>query len=208
MASQAKDLQKAIDDYGAISVPYRSQRQQTEKQDAYNKRLAEVVNKFKQETQEIHVKMQQHLDLVKRRQTLGYNESSASLNGNGDNEALLQQELELDHDELKVQGEAAYMEDVIKQRQEELNNVEQFMTDINDIAKEINTKVHDQRADLVEIDGNAGEALDNAKDAEQNIEEAQEHQKKGGRCMYWVVGALGAGALVIILIVVLTLVNK
>jgi len=46
------------------------------------------------------------------------------------------------------------------------------MTDINDIAKEINTKVHEQRTDLVEIDANAGEALDNAKDAETNIEEA------------------------------------
>lgn len=43
-----------------------------------------------------------------------------------------------------MQGEAAYMEDVIKQRQEELHNVEQFMTDINDIAKEINTKVQVQ----------------------------------------------------------------
>ena len=46
------------------------------------------------------------------------------------------------------------------------------MTDINDIAKEINTKVHEQRADLVEIDANAGTALENAKDAETNIEEA------------------------------------
>ena len=57
MTTQAKDLQKQIDDYAQISVPYRSQRQQQEKQEAYNKRLAEVVNKFKQEWQEIHVKM-------------------------------------------------------------------------------------------------------------------------------------------------------
>ena len=111
----------------------------------------------------------------------------------------------MDVEELKVQGEAAYMEDVIKQRQEELHNVEQFMTDINDIAKEINTKVHEQRADLVEIDANAGTALDNAKDAEQNIEEAQEHQKSGGKCMYWVVGVLSIAVLIIILIVVLKL---
>jgi hypothetical protein len=49
------------------------------------------------------------------------------------------------------------------------------MTDINHIAKDINAKVHDQRSDLIEIDHNAGEALDNAKEAEKNIEEAQEH---------------------------------
>jgi t-SNARE complex subunit (syntaxin) len=81
------------------------------------------------------------------------------------------------------------------------------MTDINSIAKEINTKVHDQRSDLIEIDTNAGSALENAKEAEKNIEEAQEHQKSGGKCMYWTVGIIGIGALVIILIVVLALVK-
>ena len=79
------------------------------------------------------------------------------------------------------------------------------MTDINDIAKEINTKVHEQRADLVEIDQNAGTALDNAKDAETNIEEAQKDQKSAGKCLYWVVGVLSVAVIIIILIVVLSL---
>ena len=81
------------------------------------------------------------------------------------------------------------------------------MTDINDIAKEINTKVHEQRTDLIEIDNNAGTALENAKDAEKNIEEAQEHQKSGGKCMYWTVGILSIGVIIIILIVVLSLIK-
>lgn len=123
MNDQSKVLQKDIDDYGQISVPYRSQRQQQEKQEAYNRRLAECVNKYSKETQEIHIKMQQHLDLVKRRQTLMYNESSTSLHGDEENQQFLQQE-QLDVDELRVQGEAAYMDDLIKQRQDELNNVE------------------------------------------------------------------------------------
>ena len=54
------------------------------------------------------------------------------------------------------------MEEVIKQRQEELNDVEALMGDINSIAKDINKKVHEQRNDLVEIDHNAGIALENA----------------------------------------------
>ena len=122
---------------------------------------------------------------------------------NSDSQALMHEQLDVE--ELKVQGEAAYMEDVIKQRQEELDNVEQFMTDINDIAKEINTKVHDQRTDLIEIDANAGTALDNAKEAEQNIEEAQEHQKSGGRCMYWTIGIILLALAIIIFIIVLSL---
>ncbi len=204
MNTQAKDLQKQIDDYGQISVPYRSQRQQQEKQEAYNRRLAEVVNKYKQETQEIHVKMQQHLDLVKRRQTLAHRDSTASLARDESRQSLVHDQL--DQEELRVQGETAYMEDVIKQRQEELNNVEQFMTDINDIAKEINTKVHDQRKDLIEINANADTALTNAEEAEKNIEEAQEHQKTGGKCMYWTIGVVSIFVLIIILIVVLKLV--
>jgi|Transcript_37604 t-SNARE complex subunit (syntaxin) len=79
------------------------------------------------------------------------------------------------------------------------------MTDINTITKDINSKVHEQRTDLVEIDHNAGEALTNAKEAEENIEEAQEHQKSGGKCMYWTVGVAGVGAIVVILIVILSL---
>ena len=167
----AKTLQTAIDEYSNISVPYRSQRQQQEKKEAYSKRLLDSVNKYKQETQEIALKLQQHIELVKRRQSLMYNESDSNLHRDEENQQLVQ----LDMEELKVQGEAAYMEDVIKQRQEELNNVEQFTTDINHIAKDINTKIHDQRGDLVEIEANTGTALDNAKEAEKNIEEAQEH---------------------------------
>ena len=79
------------------------------------------------------------------------------------------------------------------------------MTDINDIAKEINTKVHDQRSDLIEIDANAGTALENAKEAETNIEEAQEHQKSGGRCMYWTIGIIVTALIIIIMIIVLSL---
>ena len=121
----------------------------------------------------------------------------------GDSQALMHEQLDVE--ELKVQGEAAYMEDVIKQRQEELDNVEQFMTDINDIAKEINTKVHDQRTDLIEIDANAGTALDNAKEAETNIEEAQDHQKSAGKCMYWTIGIILIFLIVITVIIVVAL---
>lgn len=146
--------------------------------------------------------MQQHPVQNNGRNSLTGQESSLSLHHDESREGLIQEQ-QLDLEELKVQGEAAYMEDVINQRQDELNDVEQLMTDINHIAKDINTKVHDQRSDLVEIDHNAGTALENAEEAEKNIEEAQDHQKSGGKCMYWTVGLVSIAALVIILIVVL-----
>lgn len=41
-----------------------------------------------------------------------------------------------------------------------------------DIAITIKDKVHEQRADLIEINENAEEAKNNAEDAEKNIESA------------------------------------
>ena len=79
---------------------------------------------------------------------------------------------EVDLEELKLGREADYMADVIKQRQEDLDNVETLMNDVNAIAKQINVNVHKQRDDLEQIDKNAEKALDNAVDARENVEEA------------------------------------
>ena len=46
------------------------------------------------------------------------------------------------------------------------------MEQTKEIAKQINTKVHEQRQDLVEINDNVEEALKNAEEAEENIEVA------------------------------------
>ena len=43
---------------------------------------------------------------------------------------------------MKVGREADYMADVIKQRQEDLDNVETLMNDVNSIAKQINVNIH------------------------------------------------------------------
>ena len=64
------------------------------------------------------------------------------------------------------------MADVIKQRQEDLDNVETLMNDVNSIAKQINVKIHEQRDDLEQIDVNAGNALKNVEKAHENIVEA------------------------------------
>ena len=205
MATQSSELKEDIDAYANLSVPFRSQMIQQQKHAAFSKRFAELVDKFRAEQQEIHIKMTQYLDLAKRRATV-----SGDMGDTADEEAGLQTKsqvlaMQLDQEELKIQGEAAYMEDVIAQRQEELNNAEKLMGDINEIAKDINTKVHEQRTDLIEINTNVGEALDNAKEAEKNIEEAQEHQKKGGRCMYWIVTVVAVFVIALLVIMLIAL---
>ena len=121
--------------------------------------------------------------------------------------AELKQE-EVDVEELKLGREADYMADVIRQRQEDLDNVETLMNDVNAIAKQINVNVHKQRTDLEQIDKNAGEALDNAVAAHENVEEAQKHQKKGGKIMCYIVSGILIFVAIILLILFLTLRNK
>ena len=67
------------------------------------------------------------------------------------------------------------MSDIIKEREQNLNDVTRAMENINQIAKQINVKVHEQRSDLEIVDQNTTAALANAKEGEKNIEEAQEH---------------------------------
>lgn len=77
------------------------------------------------------------------------------------------------------------------------------MGEINLVAKQINTKVHDQRTDLVEVVENTHIALENAEEAEENIVAAEEDQKSTGKCMTWIWLVLAAIAIIVIIIVVL-----
>lgn len=198
LTDSAQLLQQEIEAYGNISVAYSVQKTLEEKKKLFLQRFQELMARYQSEVADIQIKMRQFLDLAeKRRETL----MTGDLEDQRSASEKLQQQL--DQEEVKVQAETDYMNDVINQRQNELNSVEKLVGDINKIAKTINTQVHEQRSDLVEIDQNAQEALTNAEAAEENIVDAKGHQKSGGKCLYWVLACVAAFAIVIILIIVL-----
>ena len=49
----------------------------------------------------------------------------------------------MDVEELKIQGEIDYTEQLIKERKEHLDCAEKLVTDTRDIAITINTKIHE-----------------------------------------------------------------
>ena len=57
-----------------------------------------------------------------------------------------------DEEEQKLEGDIDFNDKIIKERQEGLNDAEALITETRDIAKQINSKVKEQRQDLVEID--------------------------------------------------------
>ena len=82
------------------------------------------------------------------------------------------------------------MDNVITQRKADISNIANIMSDINDIAKDLAIETQNQGKKLAKIDEDITVADDNAKDALGELKEAEMHQKKSGRCMYFLVSII------------------
>ena len=111
MRESSNKLKVSIDDYSNISVPKISQEQQIQKQEAYRKRFKDIGNKFTEMQRDVLLKMQQHLDLENQQipEPVYSNDEHASL-------FKQQDEMALDREELKIQGQAAFMNEIIRER--------------------------------------------------------------------------------------------
>ena len=79
------------------------------------------------------------------------------------------------------------------------------MSDIHEITKQINGKVHEQRDVLLDVERNTDSALTNAEGAEEQIIQAAAKQKMASKCMLWLIGIITITVLIIILSVVVSL---
>ena len=212
--SMINEIQQLITQYGDISVSFKHEKIQQDKQQAFQNRLADLVNRFHSLSNEIVIKKRQFLELAqKRKETLLSSRASFSRpRGSGESDdgpgsfTGNQQQMQSDEvEELKIQGEIDFNDNLIKERQEGLDDAEALIMETRDLAKQINSKVHEQREDILAIEQNADEALHNAEEAEENIEKAEEHQEEGAKCMYWIVAVIGIIVIVIVVIVLLSI---
>ena len=88
---------------------------------------------------------------------------------------------------LKLIAETDNMEEVIKQRKKEINQIESIMQNINAIAKDINVEVQTQGEKLVRLDQHMTSAANNVQAGNEELVQAREHQKKGGRCLIYLI---------------------
>ena len=72
------------------------------------------------------------------------------------------------------------------------------MRNINDIAKDINIEVQVQGEKLDRLDAHMRTAADNVKEANKELNEAQQHQKKSCKCLCYLI-ILGMAALAVVL---------
>ena len=80
------------------------------------------------------------------------------------------------------------------------------MSDIHEITKQINGKVHEQRDVVLDVERNTDSALMNAEGAEEQIIQAAAKQKMASKCMLWLIGIITITVLIVILSVVVSLV--
>ena len=80
------------------------------------------------------------------------------------------------------------------------------MSDIHEITKQINGKVHEQRDVVLDVERNTDSALMNAEGAEEQIIQAAAKQKMASKCMLWLIGVITITVLIVILSVVVSLV--
>lgn len=79
---------------------------------------------------------------------------------------------------------------VIDQRKEDINAIGDIMANINEMAGAIAHETAEQGEKLARLDDNMTDADKNVEDGVKELKQAAVHQKKAGRCMYFLVGVI------------------
>jgi hypothetical protein len=82
-----------------------------------------------------------------------------------DQNQFLKQQFKLSDEELRMAADADFMQNVIGQRKEDINNIANIMSDINAIAKDLAIETNTQGDKLKRLDQNIADADNNAEEA-------------------------------------------
>ena len=82
------------------------------------------------------------------------------------------------------------MENIINERKNDINAIAAIMGDINELAKDIAKETSIQGENLLKVDESMNEAKDNAEAGLQELQEAQVHSRRTGKCTYFLVGII------------------
>ena len=101
---------------------------------------------------------------------------------------------------MKIKNEADFMDNVITQRKQDIDNIATIMSDINAIANDIAKDTAMQGEKLQDLDSNLIVAEANTEEALHQLNQAKVHQKKGGKCMMFLVGLIFMSVIILGLI--------
>lgn len=82
------------------------------------------------------------------------------------------------------------MDAQINQRKADIDDIANIMSNINSIAQDIAIETKNQGEKLLKLDENMTVADKNASDALDELQQAQVHNRKTGKCTYFLVGII------------------
>mmetsp|Transcript_13838 Transcript_13838/g.13788 ORF Transcript_13838/g.13788 Transcript_13838/m.13788 type:complete len:115 (-) Transcript_13838:145-489(-) len=85
--------------------------------------------------------------------------------------------------EVKVLEEADYINDVIDERQAQIDKIGNIMNGIRDISQDFNMEVEAQGEKLANVDNNMENVAGNTKEATKQLQQADKRSKSTGKCL-------------------------
>lgn len=83
-------------------------------------------------------------------------------------------------DNFKVLEEAEYMDELIDQRQNDINQIDKIMGDVREIAKDFCLEVNTQGDKIVALENKTENTADNAAAATKELKQASRRSRKNG----------------------------
>jgi len=98
-----------------------------------------------------------------------------------------QQEMKM---EFKVMEDTEFIDNVIQERQNDINQISSIMSGIKDIATDFNIELDAQGSKLEDLESNMENVADNTKGATKELNEANQRSRRNGKCLLIMAGVI------------------
>ncbi len=100
-----------------------------------------------------------------------------------------------------MSNEVDFMDNVIEERNKHITQIESIMTNVHAIAQDIGVEVKDQGKKLQRIDQDVTYAKDNVKGGNEQLVQAEKHQKSTWKCLVIFLAAIVLSVAIVLIVI-------
>lgn len=171
-------------------------------QQKLSKEFATILNDFR-EVQRTAKEKLRSLSIAERAAVSASSSNSVAINEDATEQTPLIQDQQQRQVILEVanQQDVDFMSSLVQEREQEIHNIEQGITEINSIVRDLGSLVSEQGAQLDTVEENISSLASNMENSSKQLRKADEYQRKRRNCTCWVLTALIIILAVILLII-------
>jgi t-SNARE complex subunit (syntaxin) len=117
-----------------------------------------------------------------RQSQINHSHSTSHLSSEAQNQEEEKMNVQI-QGQIQVLDEAEYMDDMIDQRQDDINKIGRIMSDIKDIGVDFVQEVDVQHGKLEDMNDNLEVSKDNTLAAGKEIDQANSRHRRSGKCL-------------------------